>query len=58
MLRATFRSVPSQRGEQQQRAAALLEALFDLGEVVEVIEHGVSNYSGMTGIRKAGVRTV
>jgi hypothetical protein len=31
---------PVERGEQQQRASALLEAVFDLGEVVEVIQHG------------------
>jgi len=40
-LRAMFRSAPVERGEQQQRAAPLLEALFDLGEVVEIVLHGL-----------------
>ena len=33
---------PVERGEQQQCPAPLLEALFDLGEVVEVVQHGRS----------------
>ena len=34
---------PVEGGEQEQGAAPLLEALFDLGEVVEVVEHWVSD---------------
>jgi hypothetical protein len=37
-----FNQRPIECGEQQQRAAELLEALFDFGEVVEVIEQFVA----------------
>ena len=36
-----FDQRPVQRREQKKRPAPLLEALFDLGEVVEVVQHGL-----------------
>jgi hypothetical protein len=35
-----FDQRPVQRGEQKNRSAPLLKAVFDLGEVVEVVQHG------------------